>query len=251
MSLVEDDGIVVGKDAGAVAPGPQSQIREVERVVHDHELRLTRALARRLRVARRDERAALPLAAVGADREVGPERCARLELELRPVSRLRRFDPVPQPLVLTGVSLGPEEGRPRSAEELEPVQALPAEVVLAPLQDGAANLPSQSALGRRDVLREELVLKRFRRCRYDHTLTGKKGRDEVRQALTRSGSGLRQEVLAAFEGIGDGSRELALLSPRLEARQDGGKWTGSTEERLHEWAQRLERSPAIIGEHLF
>ena len=131
------------------------------------------------------------------------------------------------------------------------MQALPAEVVLAPLQDRAANLPSERALGRGDVLREQLLLKRFRRGRDDHTLTGGKGRDEVGQALTRPGAGLRQEVLAAFEGIGYGSRELALLSPRLEAREDGGKWTGGTEERLHEWAQRLERSPAIIGEHLF
>jgi hypothetical protein len=58
-------------------------------------------------------------------------------------------------------------------------------------------------------------------------------------------------VLAAFEGIGYGGSQLALLGPRLEARQNGGKWTGGTEERLHEWAQRLERPPAIIGEHLF
>jgi hypothetical protein len=177
VGLVEDDSVVVGKDAGAVAPAPQGQIREIECVVHDHELRLSGALAGRLRVAGRDERAALALAAIGADREVGPERRARLERELRSVPRLRRFDPLPQPLVLTRVRLRPEERRPGSAEEFEPVQAFPTEVVLPPFQDCAANVPSESAGGRRDVLGQQLVLECFRRRRYDHTLTGEQCRD--------------------------------------------------------------------------
>ena len=74
MRLVEDDRIVLGQHA---APG--GDIREVERVIRDHELGLPGASAGRFREARRKQRAAAPGATVRADRKLGPERLGRLE----------------------------------------------------------------------------------------------------------------------------------------------------------------------------
>ena len=88
VRLVEDDGVVLGQHAAA-----GGDVREVERVVRDHEVGLARAVARRLGEAGRDERAAAAGAAVAADGELGPERLRRLELQLGPVARLGLVEP--------------------------------------------------------------------------------------------------------------------------------------------------------------
>ena len=64
MSLVEDHGVVLREDAGAVGPLPERQVGEVERVVGDHELCLGSAAASRFRVTRADEGATPAGAAV-------------------------------------------------------------------------------------------------------------------------------------------------------------------------------------------
>ena len=74
-------------------PPPDAMCGEVERMVHDHEVGLGGAGARRLGEARGDERAAAAGAAVGPDRELAPERRRRLDLELGPVARLGLVEP--------------------------------------------------------------------------------------------------------------------------------------------------------------
>jgi hypothetical protein len=98
-------------------------------------------------------------AAVGADRELGPERVARLDLELGAVAGLGRVEPrlhrLPRARVAT---LGEEE-------RLEPLELAPAEVVLPPLQHRDGHRPLREAGGDGDVLVEELLLQRLGRDR--------------------------------------------------------------------------------------
>jgi len=154
MGLVEDDGIVIGQDPGAVVSRSQGEVGEVERMVGDHELCAARTLAGRLRVAGAHVRTAPPSAAVGADRDLGPERRARLEGELGAVSRLRRLYPGTQAFVVGRVLGGPEE----AAEPVDAAEALAAEVVLAALEDGYANLAPQCRRSSRHIFSQKLLL---------------------------------------------------------------------------------------------
>ena len=82
------DGVVLGEDAAA-----GGDVGEVEGVIRDHEVGLGGPGPRRLGEAGREERAAAAGAAVGADRELGPERLGRLERQLGAVARLGLRDP--------------------------------------------------------------------------------------------------------------------------------------------------------------
>ena len=117
------------EDGRAVGPCPQRQVREVEGVVGDDELALPRPLTRLLGVAATDQRAATACAALGSDGELRPERLRRLEVELGAVARLRRLDPVTEALEV-GRVLGRAE---KTAELVDPLKALAAEIVLPPL----------------------------------------------------------------------------------------------------------------------
>ena len=69
VCLVEDDGVVLGQDARAVAAFAQREVGEVEGVVGDHQVGLGRALPSALRETRCHARAAPAEAAVRADRD--------------------------------------------------------------------------------------------------------------------------------------------------------------------------------------
>ena len=147
MGLVEDDGVVLGQDAAA-----RGNVGEVERVVCDHEVRLGCALARRLREAGGDERAAAARAAVSADRELRPERLGRLDLELRPVARLGLVEPALHRLP------GPPVPAFGKQERLEALERPAAEVVLPALQHRHGQLPPERRGGDRHVFGEKLFL---------------------------------------------------------------------------------------------
>ena len=116
MRLVEDDRVVLGEHAGAVAGlGAERQVGEVEGVVRDHELGLlrpARAPARRSSVARNGQRR--PAQRSGPTASSAQSVGARLERELGAVAGLRRRDPVLQALVPGRVLGRPEERQPAS-----------------------------------------------------------------------------------------------------------------------------------------
>ena len=113
------------------------------------------ALPRRLGEARPDVRTGSPETAVGADRQLGPQRRRRLDLELGAIAGLGRVDPVAHRVERTAV-LGSREQR--AAEEREALQAVPAEVVLPALEHGDVHLAAERRRGDRHVLRQQLLL---------------------------------------------------------------------------------------------
>jgi hypothetical protein len=109
MRFVEDDRFVLRQDGGTVRARAESEVREVQGMVGDNELRLPRPLARFLGEAASDEGAEAARAALGSHGEFRPERLRRLEVELGAVARLRHGDPVPEPLEVASVLCRPEE----------------------------------------------------------------------------------------------------------------------------------------------
>ncbi len=183
--------------------------------------------ARRLGEAGRDERAAAPGAAVGADRELGPERLGRLERQLGPVARLRVGEPWLERLERFLVARVAQQHRP------EALQLLAAEVVLAALQHGDAHLAPERARRGGHVLREQLLLQRLGRGRDDDALTGLERRDQIGEALPRAGARLGHEVLAGRERPLDSRRERSLLRPGLVAGKRRGQRAGRAEGIIH------------------
>jgi hypothetical protein len=229
VSLVEDDGVVLGKDRRAVGARPKREVGEVESVIDYHELRFARALPRLLGEAALDERAAPPRTALRTHGELGPKRVRGLELELRSVARVRRLDPVLQPLEVGGVLRRAEE----PAQLVDPLQALAAEVILATFEDDDPHRTTERRCGGRHVLRQELLLQRLRRRGDDHPLAGDERRDEIRQALPCPRTGLGDEVVAALERIRHCVREGLLRRPRLEAGEGAGQTASGSEEGIH------------------
>ena len=134
---------MVGQDAGAVAALPQREVGEVEGMVGDHEVGLSRTCAGVLGEAGGHPGAPAAQAAVGADGELGPQGGRRLGVELGAVAGRRRLDPGQQALV--GVLVA-EQAEP---VELDRFDAPPAEVVLAALATATRTLrpvpPRQAA----------------------------------------------------------------------------------------------------------
>ena len=155
-------------------PPPGREVGEVERVVRDHELGLRGASLRRLGEARREQRAAAPGAAVGADGELGPQRVGGLERQLRAVAGLGLGDPRLQLLPGGLVARVAEQHRP------EALQLLAAEVVLAALEHHDVDLAPERPRGRRHLARRaaapEAPSSRWRRPRGGPTRAPEAGR---------------------------------------------------------------------------
>jgi hypothetical protein len=230
VRLVEDHRVVLGEDGRRVGAAAQSQVREVERMVRDHELGMRGALARSLGEARPGEGTEAAEAAVGADCDLRPHAVGRLDVELRPVARLGRLDPPPHRVEGGGVLGAREE---LSAEELVAVQAVAAEIVLAALEDGHADVAPERGRRHRHVLREELLLERLGRGRDDDAPAGFERRDQVGEALTCPRAGLGEQMLLEREGALDGDCERGLLGPRLVAGQSLLESPARAEESVH------------------
>ena len=132
MRLVEDDRVVLGQDAPA-----RGEIGEVESVICDHEVGLACPCAGGLGEAGRDEGTAAAGAAVGTDGELGPQRIGGLQRQLGAVAGLGRGEPRLQRLV------GRLVARVAQQHRAEAVELLAAEVVLASLEHGDAELPAE------------------------------------------------------------------------------------------------------------
>ena len=185
------------------------------------------ALARVLGEARRDERAAAARAAVGADRELGPERLGRLERELGAVAGLGRVEPALHRLPGAGVAPVGEQ------ERLEALELAAAEVVRAALQHLDADVAAERGRGDRDVLREQLLLERLGRGRDDDPPPRLERRDEVGEALADAGARLGDEVLAGRERVLDAGGERGLLAPRLVVGKRMRERAAGAEDVLH------------------
>ena len=237
VSLVEDDRVVLRKDRGRVGAAAKPEIGEVQGVVDDDQLGMGGALARGLREAERGEHAAATEAAVRPDGDLRPDRIGRLDLELGAVARLGQVDPAAHPVEGGGV-LGPREEL--SAEKLEPMEGVPAQVVLAALEHRHLHLAAQRLGGGRDVLAEELLLEGLRRGRDHHPLSRVECGDQVREALAGARAGLGDEVLPGRERDLDLGRERSLLRAGLVAGEDTLQAPAGLEEPLHA-RQRTER----------
>ena len=237
MRLVEDDRVVLGQHAPA-----RGDVGEVEGVVDDHELRLGGARACGLCEAARDERASPPGAAIGSDRQLGPERRRRLDHELRAIARLGRAEPPLHRRVCGAVTpLGIER-------RLEALQLTAAEVVLPSLQQLDAHGPPADGGGHRHVRAQQLLLERLGRRRDHDPLPGLKRGDQIGEALAHAGAGLGDEVLAAPERTVDGGRERGLLGARLVARQRAGEGAAGAEHVVHRQTTSLRvRTDVLPG----
>jgi hypothetical protein len=139
-------------------------VREVERVIGDHEVGPACSLAGGLSKTGRDERAAAAGAPVGSDGEFRPEHFRRLELELCAVAGLGLVEPALHRLPRLPVSaLGNEE-------RLEAVQLPAAQVVLPALQDDDVDLTADRGRCDRNIFREQLLLQRLGRGCDDNAL---------------------------------------------------------------------------------
>ncbi len=222
VRLVEDHRVVVGQHSAS-----GGEIGEVERVVPDHELGLAGPRFRRLGEARADERAAAPCTAIGADRELGPERIRRLEQQLGAVAGLGLGEPWLQSFERLLVARVAQEHRP------EALELLAAEVVLAALEHSYAHVTTERAGRCRNVLGEQLLLERLGRGSDDHALPRLERGDQVGEALPRAGAGLGHEVIAIRKRPLDGRRKGGLLRPRLVAGERGSKRAGRAESIAH------------------
>ena len=240
MRLVEDHRVVLGQHAAA-----GGDVREVERVVDDHEVGGGRPLARGFREARRDERAAAAGAAVGADGELGPEGLGRLERELGPVAGLRRVQPALHRLPGAGVAAVGEQ------ERLKALELTAAEVVRSTLQHLDAHGAPDRGRGDGDVLAEQLLLQRLGRGGDDDAPPRLERRHEIREALADTGAGLGDEVLAGRERVLDRRRERGLFAPRLVVGKRMRERPTGAEDVLHrrQPTRANGRSPAKAVSH--
>ena len=241
VCLVEDDGVVLGEDGG-VGLLTQAEVGEVQGVVHDHEICGARLPTGGFGEARRGERALAPEAAVGADRELAPERVRRLERKLCPVARLRLLEPRAQELEGRCVLFPAQQ---LAAEQLEAVQRLAAEVVLAALEHGNSHFTPDRRSRDGNVLGEQLLLESLRRRRHDYATAGRKRRHEVRETLAGAGTRFCEQVLACLERVGDCLGQLSLLRARLVARQGVGEGPSGSEDGVH--AASVWRAAAVAG----
>lgn len=234
VGLVEDDRVVLGKDASfAATPGSKREVREVEGVIRDHELRAGGPLARGLGEARSAKRTAAAEAAIGPDRELRPQGGRRLEGELRTISGVRRVDPAEQLTVLCGVLRRPEQRPGLGPEQREPLEAAATKVVVAPLQKRAGDVAREGRGSGRDVVCEQLLLQSLRRRRDDDPQAALDRRDQVREALAGPRARLREQMPAAGERVLDRLRERLLLRARLKPGETGRQSPARPEHRLH------------------
>ncbi len=196
-------------------------------MIGDHELRLPRPHPGGLREAGRDEGTAAAGAAVGADRELGPERLRRLEGELGSVAGLGLVEPglegVPARLV-AGIA---QQHRPEARE------LLAAHVVLPALQHGDRDLPAERQRRSRDVLGQQLALERLGRRGDNHPPAGLERRQQIRQALAGARPGLCDEMLPRGKRGFDGGGERGLLGPGLEAGKGRGERSARGKRVVH------------------
>ncbi len=228
VRLVEDNGVVLRQH-----PAPGCQVGEVERVIRDHQIGRRRSIACRFGETRPVERTASTRAAVGADRELGPQRVRRLDLELRAIAGFGRAEPA------LHRRPGPAVAPLRKQHRLEARELAAAEVVLPPLQHLDPNVAVQCRRGDRHVVPEQLLLQRLGRGRdHDPQPGGERG-NQVGEALADAGPSLGHEVLTRRERPLDLLGQRSLLGPRLIGGKCGVERAAGTKDLVHRTAQTM------------
>ena len=106
---------------------------------------------------------------------------------------------------------GPHRG------EVPPLQAIEAEVVLPPLQQGHARGGAEGAPHQGDVPVKELLLQVPGRRREHDPPPAEKRRDEIGEGLARAGARLADEGPPRLDRMGHGARHLDLFGAHGEA----------------------------------
>src|SRR5690606_26151927 len=129
-----------------------------------------------------------------------------------------------------------EGRRVRVAAGAHQLEAMPAQVVVAALQQRDVHGPAKHAAEARQVPGEKLILQRARAGRDDRAAPRMQHRDEIRESLADARAGLDRDVTAAGERVGDDPGHAGLRLAVREAGQTARKDTFGVEqvrERLH------------------
>src|SRR5438046_9368814 len=97
---------------------------------------------------------------------------------------------------------------------LQVIKLLPAQVVFASLHVANAQLP-QMLFKKRNVLKEELLLQILSAGGDNHPLPAANRGQQISKSLSRSGTGLDDQVLALLYGLLHGFRHLQLAPPKF------------------------------------
>ncbi len=226
MRLVQDDGIRARQQI-AEALILEREIRQQQMMIHHHDLRGLGLAAGLEHMAAGELRALLPqtvlarrgdhrphrrlLRQVGELREVaglgarGPPRCAREHPRRAATPKLER-------------ALGGGQ-----------IQAVPAQIVRAPLEQRHLHRQPQRFGEQRQIAAEQLVLQRARAGGDDHAARRQQRRHEVGEGLTGAGPRLDDERLAACERKTHRLGHRGLLGPVGIAGQRPCERPGGTE----------------------
>ena len=123
--------------------------------------------------------------------------------------------------------------RKSAAEQVEALEALAAEVVLAALEHGDANVRPSAAAAAGTSFVSSCSCSAFVAVATTTRWPELERRDQVGEALAGAGPRLGEQVLAARERVGDRGRERGLLGARLEAGERLGQAAVGSEERIH------------------
>ena len=224
MRLVDDHRIRAGQEL-AEAGLFQREIREQQVMVHDHDVRGLRFAARLEHAAAVEEFAAAAETVVDRRGNRAPQRVIlRQVLELGEIAARARLAPRGDRAELRdtrGVASAVVQRR------LEPV---PAQIVVAALEQRDARGPSDDGAEQRQVAREQLVLERARTGRNDRAPAGQQHRQQIRERLADAGARLDGGMPAGIECLGDELGHLRLRRAIAEARQALGERTVGAED---------------------
>ncbi len=212
MRLV-DDRQVARRDDLAEAALSHGGVRAEQVVVDDDDVRLGGRFTH-ARDEARGKHGAVPSEALLARRgHVGPKRqVIRQVVDFCAIARLGVARPLRD--ALEPGAIGRRQTGGRLAQPLQPVKA---EIVGAPLHVCGAHVVSERAPKGRQVLVEDLVLKRTGARGNEHPPPGERCRHEIRECLACAGAGFRDERAAAVERARDfgGQRALPVTSFEL------------------------------------
>ena len=193
VRLVEDQGGVIGQQPGILRL-PQGEVGEKEMVIDDEDVGLRRALAHQGDVAAVELLALLAGASLTARINPRPELArVRQVFELGAVAALRVLLPL--------ANLDVEVHLFHAGEYrllFDVVELLPAEVILAALHQGGANL-GEELLEERNVLEENLLLQVLGAGGDHHALAAADDGHKVGERLARSRACLDDQVLAILQ----------------------------------------------------
>jgi len=231
VRLVEDHGVVIGQDLRARMVRAQREIREVQVMVDEDQIRLGGRAARAGDEAPLEVRTARADARVGRRRDLGPHRIVLGEpVDLGAISR-RRF-------------VGPERealDRLRRLAALRLVEPAATRVVRDALQDHRAERTSDQRAQEREVVARDLILQRARAGRDDHALAARERGHEVRERLAGAGAGLDEQRPIVGERARDRRGHHALLGAILVVRDRRRQRSARREDDLSRRSRVLPR----------